>query len=135
MARIPLLGGSYVARSKIANSQRCVNYFPELNPKDSPVPVMLYQRPGFRPLGQGPALPVRGLYRASNGKGYAAIGQTVYAVTPDFTLTALGDMTSPLLGPVRMIDNGISIFVVDGSQYGYSIEMDNDAFAIIVDPT
>jgi len=28
--RLPLIGGSYVARSRIANAQRCVNTFPKL---------------------------------------------------------------------------------------------------------
>jgi len=50
MARLILIGGSYVARSIIANVQRCVNLYPEHNPKDAPVPVTLYQRPGFRPI-------------------------------------------------------------------------------------
>lgn len=135
MSRIPLIGGSYVARSKIANAQRCINYYPELNAKDAPVPMTYYQRPGFRPLGQGPALPVRGLYRASNGKGYAAIGQTIYAVTPDFILTPLGDMSAPLLGPVRMQDNGIEILIVDGSPNGYQVLLSDNTFSVINDLT
>jgi len=52
MARLLLLGGSYVARSIIANVQKCLNLYPELNTKDAPVPVTYYQRPGFRPLAQ-----------------------------------------------------------------------------------
>lgn len=50
MQKLPLIGGSYSARSVIANAQRCLNLYPESNRADSPVPVTHYQRPGLKPL-------------------------------------------------------------------------------------
>ncbi len=54
MARLPLLGGAYTARSVIANAQKCINLYPEKNQSDSPVPLTHYQRPGFDPIQVGP---------------------------------------------------------------------------------
>lgn len=138
--RIPLLGGSYNARSIIANAQRCVNYFPEANPKDSPVAITHYQRPGLRPLVSGEAAPVRCLYRASNGNGYCVIGQSVYAISPAWVLTLLGKLVSPATTPVSMIDNGASvsgggtIFLADNSPLGYKINLGTNAFSQVIDP-
>lgn len=135
MDRIPLLGGSYQARSIIANAQRCVNYYPEVNRQDSPVPFTYYQRPGLRPLAQGPVAPVRGLYRASNGNGYAVIGQGVYSIATNWALTLLGTLVAPAITPVSMIDNGTTLMLVDNSAVGYTIDLATNAFAQIVDPT
>jgi hypothetical protein len=134
MSRIPLLGGAYSTRSPIASSQRCINYFPEPNPPNAPVPVTHYQRPGLRPLVQGSNAPVRGLYRASNGQGYCVIGQSVASIAADWTLTLLGTIANRS-NPVSFADNGIDIVLVDGSTSGYSIQMSNNAFATIIDGT
>ena len=138
--RLPILGGSYVARSVIAAAQRCVNYFPEVNPKDSPVPLTLYQRPGFRPLVHtASAAPVRCLYRASNGQGFTCVGQNIYYIDVDFKLHLLGTMDvppfTPSQSPVKMADNGTDILIVDGSSSGYSVNLQSHAFSKIVDQT
>lgn len=136
MARLPLIGGAYQARSVIANAQRCVNYFPELNRRDSPVPTTHYQRPGLTPL-VSPGAPASGrcLYRASNGAGYAVIGSSVYYVTPLWALTLLGSITALLDTPVSMIDNGTSIVIVDGSVNFWTIDLLTNAFALGNDPS
>lgn len=131
--RLPLLGGSYQAQSIIANAQRCINLYPEANPKDSPVPLTHYQRPGFRKVAQGPVAPVRGLYRASNGNGYCCIGNHVYSISPSWVLTLLGTVTNGRTNPVSMIDNGTTMMVVDGSRSGWTVDLSNNAFAQIVD--
>lgn len=136
MARVQLLGGAYSARSVIANAQRCINYFPELNRRDAPVPFTFYQRPGFRQLvDSGIPAPVRGLYQASNGNGYCVIGPNVYSVSPDFVLTLLGSLISPGDTPVSMIDNSFEIMLVDGSPQGYQIDLTTNVFSQIDDPT
>lgn len=135
MDRISLIGGSYSARSVIANAQRCVNYFPEINRADAPVPFTYYQRPGLRPLVTGNVGPVRGIYQASNGNGYCVIGETVYAISPDWGLTALGQLVVPSALPVSFIDNGQTIMLVDSSAFGYSIDLGTNAFGQINDPT
>lgn len=134
--RFPLIGGSYVARSLIANAQRCINYFPEINRGDSPVPYTYYQRPGLRPLVTGPqALPVRMLYRASNGNGYAVIGQKVFSIDASWAITELGTLAYSAGTPCRAIDNGDTILLVDNSPLGYTIDLATNAFAQVVDPS
>lgn len=136
MDQIPLIGGSYVARSVIANAQRCINYFPESNTKDAMAPVTHYQRPGLRPLAT-PTLPGsgRGVFRASNGNGYAVVGTTVYAVgpAPNWTLTQIGEVTPSHTNPCKMTDNGTTALLVDGSTSGWTIDLASNAFAPVDD--
>lgn len=135
MARIPLLGGAYANRSVIANYQRCINYYPELNRQDAPVPFTFYQRPGLRKVAQGVVAPVRGLYRASNGSGYCVIGQVVYAIGNGFVLTQIGALGVLGSNPVSFIDNGTTIMLVDGSPFGYLINMLTNNFSQVIDAT
>jgi hypothetical protein len=137
MARLDLYGGSYEARSVIANAQRCINYFPEVNRKDSPVPFTYYQRPGLRKLVRDATnrAPVRGLYRASNGNGYCVIGQKVYSISSGWVLTHIGTLATAGTTPVSFIDNGIEIWLVDGSVNGYSIILATNVFSVVVDAT
>ena len=120
----------------IANAVKSINYYPEINRKDSTNPFTLYQRPGRRKLAQSDApARVRGLYQASNGAGYTVIGQNVYYVTPGWELTLLGALTTPAGTPVEFIDNGSQILLVDGSPYGYTIDLSTNTFAVLNDPT
>lgn len=133
MERVPLLGGSDSRRSIIANAQRRVNYFPELNREDSPTKFTMYQRPGLTPRMQGGPGAVRILYRASSGAGYTVIGTKVYSINSrNNALTQIGTIQSSQF-PVSMIDNGIDILLVDGTPNGYTIHLGTNAFAGFVD--
>lgn len=120
MDRLPLLGGSYYARSPLAAATRSVNLFPEKNPKESPSEITLYQRPGLVPL-SAPAVPApgRNIWRASNGDGYAVIGEGLYYVAPDWSLTLVGQVTAGRTNPCSLVDNGLQVMVVDGSPSGW----------------
>lgn len=136
MARLPLFGGSYSARSIIANCQRCLNLYPEKNAVGAPVSLTHYQRPGLIPLLAAAPVqaPVRCLYRASNGIGYAVIGNGVYLLTPGspyWTTRLLGNITPDLKNPVSMADNGFDIVIVEGTTKGWTIRMDTNVFAPI----
>lgn len=128
--RLPLVGGAYTPRSIIANCQRCINLYPERNANGSPVPLTHYQRPGLRPVAQGPAAPVRNIYRASNGNGYCTIGNTVYSISSSWNLTALGNVATNSSTPVSMVDNGAQIAVVDGSPTAWLIDMTTNAYSV-----
>src|SRR5438128_25417 len=91
--RVSLTQGAYTARSVIAAAQRSLNLYSERNPAGEDSPSTLYLTPGLTPLGVPPEFAqVRGLYRATNGDGFAAIGDGVYFVDTDWTLTLLGQM-------------------------------------------
>lgn len=135
MARIPLIGGFYQAKSIIANAQRCLNLYPEVNPADSPVPVTHYQRPGLTQLATPPVSGIaRCLYRASNGNLYAVVGINIYAVDSNWNYTLVGAFGANLNTPVSMADNGVNILAVDGIGSGYVINMTTNAFSSVSSP-
>lgn len=135
MERLPLIGGSYLARSIIASPTRCINYYPELNPKDALVPMTYYQRPGLAPLVQGPVAPVRGLWQASTGVGYCVIGNEVFQIRPDWTLQDLGSILPGRTSPTSATDNGTTALLVDGSNLGWEIDLASGHLTQVVDPS
>lgn len=133
--RIPLKGGAYVARSVIANAQRCLNLYAEANPEDAPVPFTYYPTPGLLPLAVPPTTARgRGLYRASNGVLYAVVGQTLYKVDSTYAWTALGTLVTLADTPVIMSDNQTTLFAVDGSGFGYTVDLGTGTFTQVSDP-
>lgn len=143
MVAIPLTGGAYSAASLIANAQRSINLFPEINPeKTKPnMPVTHYQRPGLNQLSVPPAQSIgRCLYRSTKGKVdpngdlYAVVGQSVYFIDPDFKFNLLGQLQTGGVNPVSMADNGQNLIIVDNTQHGYTINLSTQAFAPISDP-
>lgn len=138
MQKLPLIGGSYTARSALANCQQCINLFPELNREDSPSQVTHYQRPGLLPL-VSPVAPAPGrlIYQCSNGDGYCVIGSGVYYISPPpaWTLTQIGTISAGRSNPCSLTDNGIATMLVDGSNNGWtwSLASKGADFALIVD--
>lgn len=143
MDRFSFIGGAYAARSGIAAATRSVNYYPEPNPKDSPSPMTLYQRPGLRQQIAAPEVaPCRMLYRPSNGiGGYTVIGTKLYYIGTDWSLTELGSLSNGRTNPCSMIDNGTTGLVVDGSVStpvagGWTVDIaTHGSFAQITDVT
>lgn len=139
MERLNFIGGGYSARSSVASSQRCVNYYPEINPPDSQFPITLYQRPGLRQLSNTAGANSGGwrcLYQGSNGIGYGVNGQNVYRINSDFSTTLLGQVGFGRTNICSMIDNGQDVVVVDGSINGWEFDVATGAnYAPISDPT
>jgi len=129
--RIALNGGAYTARSVIANAQRCVNLYPEVNQADAPVQYTHYPRPGLTLVGNAPnGLGYRALYRASNGACYAVVGTFVYYIDQLLNFIKLGQITSEVT-PVYFADNGLAIIIVDGTPSGYTIDMSTNSFGTV----
>lgn len=123
-----------MAKSIIANAQRCVNLFVEANPADSASPTTHYPTPGLTLVGTPPvAGPARGIYTATNGVLFYVVGQTVYSVSAG-AFTAIGTIPSSTTGPVSMMDNGLTVVIVDGTPAGYTITLGSNAFGTINDP-
>lgn len=76
---------------------------------------------------------MRGLYRATNGQLFAAVGNGIYYIAPDWTSTLLGT-TAVNVTPVKMGDNGTTMVVVDGSAFGWTVDLSSHAYAAISDP-
>ena len=144
MTKVPLTEGFYEARSLIADTQSCVNLYPEVNPKDSEQPYTLYPTPGLTLLpnaGQPSGTPTpgnpglvfpgwRGLYRASTGVTYGVCGSTLYLISPPptFTLTALGTLAS-VGSSVNFADNRTTMIMLDGTSAGYQLTLSTNSFS------
>ena len=128
--RLPLNGGAYQARSIIANAQRAVNLYAERNSEDAPVKLTHYACPGLTALGTAPGAPGRGLYWANNDKLYYVAGNTLYAVSSSWALTAIGTIGTTN-GTVSMADNGVTMVLVDGSPNGYQVTLATNGFSAI----
>lgn len=141
----PLVQGAYEARSLISDVQRCINLYPEQNPKDSPVPYTHYPTPGLTATGFSGSTFCRGEFTASNGNLYTVFGDntgsSLYVSTP--STSALGIGANTLIGtfnsvgstPVSMQDNGIVLIIVDNTNYGWVLDLSNSAnFGQIIDP-
>jgi hypothetical protein len=129
--RLALTGGDYQARSLAAYAQRCCNLYPVPNPEQASAPFTYYPTAGLRLLvDNGTSNPVRGLYRATNGRLFAVIGPTVYYVTETWTLQSVGTIAA-LTTPVSMADNGTTLVLVDGTDAGYAINLPTNAFSAI----
>jgi hypothetical protein len=145
MPRVPLLGGAYKSASLIANAQRSVNLYPESNPDtaQAPVNVTHFPRPGLKFL-SAPPTPGRArcFYRSNVGAGsnksigdlYAIIDQAVYYINPDWQWTQIGSTLTPGSNPAYMADNGSTILTVDGSLFGYQINIPTRVLTQIGDP-
>lgn len=134
--RLPLLGGAYQSRSLLASAQRCVNLYPELNPKSGspPVPITHYPTPGLRVISTAPNIEkVRTLYRTTSGQLFAVVGPTVYFISESFVWTVVGTIPYALTS-ASMADNGLVILLVDGSSTGYAIDLVSHTFAAVTDP-
>ena len=130
---VPLLGGSYQARSVIASAQRSLNLYSEPMPaaQGEPGRVASYPTPGstlFAQVGPGP---IRGIRQASNGYVYVVSGSGVYSITG----ILLGSITAGLTTPVSMADNGLDMVIVDGSANGWVVNLAANTMAPLVDPT
>ncbi len=111
-----------------------MNLYPEKNPEDAEAPYTMYPTPGLSAIGSPPlAAGWRGLYPATNGKLYGVCGLNVYYIDPDYNTTLLGALSEARSNPVSMVDNGITLALVDGSAMGYQITLADNTFGNITD--
>lgn len=121
MRRVVLTTASYSARSLIANAQRCVNLYPEVNPADSAAPMTFYGAPGRKLWSTLPTAPVRGLFQASNGVFFAVGGNKLYRYNAGAWVELSTMATSS--GPTYAADNGISAVFTDGTMTAPTVNL------------
>ena len=135
--RLVLSGGAYETRGLMASAGRCENLFFEANPKSAAFPGTHYPASGLSVFADYTGVftgNVRGIYSASNGALYVAIGTSLIRQTgPGQSYVLIGDI-GPLGGnlPVSMVDNGTTLMVVNGEpNVGWTVDLFSDAFAAI----
>jgi hypothetical protein len=113
------VGASYEAPSIYQDAQECINFFPEIDPTkpqgDRGVSA-LYPTPGLSSLVLFQnQQEVRGMVTLSGGSIMVAVcGPYVYALTSNFIGTLVGQLNTTT-GRVGINDNGINVYIVDGS--------------------
>lgn len=131
--RVELTGGFYQSRSIIANAQRCVNLYPEVNQDSPPVKITHMLTPGLVKRGECPTGRCRMLYTASNGNVYALYGNKLYAVDSSYNFTELYTIAFNVT-PAYMADNGTIAVLVDGTANGYVVNLSTNVVTPISDP-
>jgi probable HAF family extracellular repeat protein len=137
MARVPLIGGAYTARTLGVAAQRCVNLYQEPLPQAEGEQALVahFPTPGLRQLTAVGTGPIRGLRQATNGAVYVVSGNQVYSVDTSWNATLRGSITAGATTPVSMSDNTLDLVIVDGSPSGWTVNLASNAFAAINDPT
>lgn len=134
MRFVGFIGPSYKLSSVNVDCQRCINLYPELNElgtgKDKEV-AALVATPGLRLLVNLPGGVVRGIYTTSKGTVYAVGGTKLYSISSAFVATQIGVLATSS-GQVSMADNGLQLFIVDGTN-GYYVTLLTNVLTQVVD--
>lgn len=124
MPEFGFVGPSYEAPSIYQDAQECINFRPEIDPTKAPGErgvIALYPTPGLTAkvvFANKDA--VRGMRTVSGGDYMVAVvGQYVYAIDSDFVPYVIGQLNTNS-GVVSISDNGINVYIVDGSTYRYT---------------
>ena len=132
------VGSSYEAPSIYQDAQECINFFPEVDPvkqQGERGVIALYPTPGLTLKTLLPNMQeVRGLHTVSGGEQMIAVcGPYVYALTANFVPAVIGQLSSST-GIVRITDNGINVYIVDGA-FRYTWYISSPASAVFTGST
>lgn len=135
MIRFPgFCGPSYTSQSKIADAERCVNWYPERIEGTGKAPLVLYPTPGFRSFATVPQSNTRALVHV-NGRTFAVCGSALVEIRADGTVATLGTGLNNLDGsPAQIVtngDGGHQLFVTSGSK-GYLYDLSTNTYQGLV---
>ena len=126
------VGPSYEAPSIYQDDQECINFRPEIDPLKQPGMygvIALYPTPGLVTKLTLNYAEVRGMRNISSGNYMAIVcGSYVYAVNTSLTPTLIGRLNTES-GIVGITDNGINLYIVDGTNR-YTWRVSNPAAAV-----
>jgi len=133
MADFGFVGPSYEAPSIYQDGQECINFRPEidpLKPEGSRGVVALYPTPGLTSaIVFQNKQEVRGMRTVSGGLYMVAVvGPYVYVLTSTLTPTLIGQLNTAT-GRVSITDNGLNVYIVDGS-YRYTWRISTPSAAL-----
>jgi hypothetical protein len=106
------IGPAFAARSAAADSERCVNLYPEQNGPNAASPWILYSTPGLATFATLPTTPIRGTW-VGEGRLFAVAGSRFYEVFSNGTYTDRGDVGSGT-SPAQIFPNGNQVMIVAG---------------------
>ena len=132
------VGASYEAPSIYQDAQECINFFPEVDPvkqQGERGVIALYPTPGLTLKALlSNQQEVRALHTISGGEQMIAVcGSYVYALGANFVPLVIGLLNSST-GIVRITDNGINAYIVDGA-YRYTWYISSPSAAVFYGST
>lgn len=114
--KIPFIGQAYQNRSIPVSSQRCINWYPELEPGEARNVITLQAVSGIRSFVELPKKPIRGLHFAERLQLiYAVAGDSLYVINRNGVFTDLGVVDGT--NGVVIKDNGTQIGIATGLSY------------------
>lgn len=113
--KIPFVGGYNTVRSAVANIERTLNCYLELNGATRALEA-LYGTPGLTLRATLATSPVRGGIKFSDSYSYWVAGNKVYRMDTSYTATALSGTIGTSSGEVSMASNGTEVILVDGNK-------------------
>jgi hypothetical protein len=121
------VGPSFPAQSAVWDSERSINFYPDIAPPSAGATPkshgMLVPRPGLKLFAWTPNGPIRGIWAGDNTM-YCVGGETVYSISSTGAATAVGNIPgSTGIGPVYFQQNGNQLMLVD-----YSVSAPSGAF-------
>jgi hypothetical protein len=130
--KINLVGPTYTEWSRPFDPQRTVNLYPVFDKYGGKEVSALYGTPGlslFASLGTGP---IRGSYKAANGRFFVVSGSVLYEVDGTGASIARG-VIDQNIGNISIAENGFQLAICD-QESGYIFTYSTDTFAKITDP-
>jgi hypothetical protein len=119
---------AYSANSIYQDDQELINWMVEDDPRKEAKSALgpadrgdltLYPTPGYSMVCQLDIGEVRGIYVIPGGANLIAVsGSKVYKVNAAWVATQIGTLTTNS-GPVKITDNGIDVYIVDGTNRYY----------------
>ena len=131
MADFGFVGASYEAPSIYQDAQECINWRCEVDPTKAQGQrgvVALYPTPGLTTVAiLPPQTQIRGMHTLAGGSTFIAVcGYFVYLIDSNYTPKIVGQLNTST-GYVAICDNGLSIYITDGSyRYSWFINQDPD---------
>ena len=127
--KIPFIGGSYMLRNVVAEAQRCVNLYAEIDETREGKSVgQLVGTPGLVAVTTGLNGPVRADYSPSSGERIVVAGRKAYRMAGDAAIE-IGSLNTQS-GYVDVADDGTTAVIVDGP-FGYFVTLADNTFAQI----
>lgn len=129
--KIGLVGSSYQQRSLPFDAQRMVNLYALVDKQGAEVSSLI-GTPGkalFATAGVGP---IRGGFKASNGRGFFLSGNGLYEIDSGGVSTLRGSIAT-FNGSATFADNGTQLGICDGSK-AYILTYSSNSFVQITDP-
>ena len=121
MAKFPLVGPSYTARSLNFDAQRSINFYPEVSESGTSKSVAaLIGTPGLRLWAALAGGNIRGCVRFNSTTSVVVCGGNVYSVSNTGVSQLLGTIAADTT-PVKMASNGTVIMLVTGPA-GYIVD-------------